>query len=362
MEPLHESRKPDTVTVAVVGASGYTGGELLRLLAGHPRVTITAVTSAQSVGKPVSAVFPSLTSAIPLVFETLSPESVAKRADVVFLALPHTQALHAVATCVVAGRYVIDLSADYRIKDSSVYETWYKVPHDQPKLLEQAVYGLPEFHRDAIKTARLVAAPGCYPTAAILQLAPLVVHGLIEPSTIVIDAKSGVSGAGRSPSLPYHFPEAHESLEAYNIGHHRHIPEIEQELTWLASQHSQAVKPGPVVFTPHLVPMNRGILSTAYCRLVKAVSTEQLQALYREFYKGERFIRILDGMPANPHHVRGSNFCEVSICADQRTGWVVTVAALDNLVKGAAGQAIQCMNLMLGFPEEMGLTGLGIYP
>jgi len=358
--------KAGTVTVAVVGASGYTGGELLRLLAGHPHMTVTTVTSEQSAGKPVSAVFPSLATAVPLTFETLSVESIAKRVDAVFLALPHTKALHPVAACMAAGRHVVDLSADYRIKDPAVYETWYKVRHDQPDLLREAVYGLPEFHRDAIKKARLVASPGCYPTAAIVQLAPLVAHGLIHPDTIVIDAKSGISGAGRSPALPYHFPEAHESLEAYKIGQHRHIPEIEQELTWLATRHGRAtntVKPVTVTFTPHLVPMNRGILSTAYCRLVEATPVERLRALYKEFYKGERFIRIHDGdMSVNPRHVRGSNFCDVSIFTDQRSGWVVTIAALDNLVKGAAGQAIQAMNLMLGFPEDMGLAGPGVYP
>jgi N-acetyl-gamma-glutamyl-phosphate reductase len=355
-----------TVKIAVVGASGYTGGELLRLLAGHPRMTIAAVTSEQSAGKPVSAIFPSLASAVPLTFEALSPESIAKKVDAVFLALPHTKSMQPVAACMAAGNYVVDLSADYRLKDPAVYETWYKTKHDQQSLLKQAVYGLPEFHREAIKKAKLVASPGCYPTAAIVQLAPLVAKGLVQPDTIVIDAKSGISGAGRGPALPYHFPEAHESLEAYKIGQHRHIPEIEQELGLLAPRHGKvrgAAKPVTVAFTPHLVPMNRGILSTAYCRLVDPMPLEQLRALYRDYYKGEKFIRIHDGdVSANPRHVRGSNFCDVSVFADARAGWVVTVATLDNLVKGAAGQAIQAMNLMLGFPEEMGISGPGVYP
>ena len=356
----------ETIKVAVVGASGYTGGELLRLLAGHPKMKIVVVTSEQSAGKPVAAMFPSLASIVPLTFEALAPESIAKRVDAVFLALPHTKSLQPVAACMAAGKHVVDLSADYRLKDPAVYETWYKTPHDQHDLLKQAVYGLPEFHREAIKKARLVASPGCYPTAAIVQLAPLVAKGLVHPDTIVIDAKSGISGAGRSPALPYHFPEAHESIEAYKIGQHRHIPEIEQELTLLASRHGKAKHAAThltVAFTPHLVPMNRGILSTAYCRLVDPMPLDQLRALYREFYKGERFIRIHDGdVSANPRHVRGSNFCDVSVFADTRAGWVVTVAALDNLVKGAAGQAIQAMNLMLGFPEDMGLSGAGVYP
>ena len=355
-----------TVKVAVVGASGYTGGELLRLLAGHPRMQIAAVTSEQSAGKPVSAMFPSLASAVPLTFEALAPESIAKKVDAVFLALPHTKSLQPVAACMAAGKHVVDLSADYRLKDPTVYETWYKTKHDQQDLLKQAVYGLPEFHRDAIKKARLVASPGCYPTAAIVQLAPLVAKGVIHLDTIVIDAKSGISGAGRSPALPYHFPEAHESLEAYKIGQHRHIPEIEQELGLLAPRQGKAkgtAKPVTVAFTPHLVPMNRGILSTAYCRLVEPMPIEQLRVLYKDYYKGEKFIRVHEGdVSANPRHVRGSNFCDVSVFADTRAGWIVTVAALDNLVKGAAGQAIQAMNLMLGFPEEMGIAGPGVYP
>jgi N-acetyl-gamma-glutamyl-phosphate reductase len=356
---------PEAIKVAVVGASGYTGGELLRLLAGHPKMKIAAVTSEQSAGKPVAGMFPSLASVVPLVFESLSPDALAKRVDAVFLALPHTKSLQPVAACMAAGKHVVDLSADYRLKDPAVYETWYQATHDQHDLLKQAVYGLPEFHREAIKKARLVASPGCYPTAAIVQLAPLVARGLVDPDTIVIDAKSGISGAGRTPALPYHFPEAHESLEAYKIGQHRHIPEIEQELTLLAARHGKA-KPSKhltVAFTPHLVPMNRGILSTAYCRLLDPMPLDQLRALYREFYKGEKFIRIHDGdVSANPRHVRGSNFCDVSVFADTRAGWVVTVAALDNLVKGAAGQAIQAMNLMLGFPEDLGLSGPGVYP
>ncbi len=356
----------ETIKVAVVGASGYTGGELLRLLAGHPRMKIAVVTSEQSAGKPVASMFPSLASVVPLAFEALSPDALAKRVDAVFLALPHTKSLQPVATCVAAGKHVVDLSADYRLTDPAVYEIWYHTPHDQRDLLKQAVYGLPEFHREAIKKAKLVASPGCYPTAAIVQLAPLVAKGLIQTDTIVIDAKSGISGAGRSPALPYHFPEAHESLEAYKIGQHRHIPEIEQELALLASRHGKAKGPAKrltVAFTPHLVPMNRGILSTAYCRLAEPMPLDQLRSLYREFYKGERFIRIHDGdVSANPRHVRGSNFCDVSVFADTRAGWVVTVAALDNLVKGAAGQAIQAMNLMLGFPEDMGLAAPGIYP
>jgi N-acetyl-gamma-glutamyl-phosphate reductase len=353
------------VRVAVAGASGYTGAELVRLLAQHPRVTLTAVTSEKSAGVAVASVFPHLGNIVQLTFEALAPEALAKRADVVFLALPHTKSMGAVAACLPAGDKVIDLSADFRLKDSGTFEHWYQTTHSHPDLLKHAVYGLPELHRTEIARANLVASPGCYPTAAILQLAPLIAHGLAIPDTIVIDAKSGISGAGRSPALPYHFPEAHESLEPYKIGLHRHIPEIEQELNNLYGRGTQ-VSSQPdsvtVAFTPHLVPMNRGILSTAYCRLRARQDLVSLRGLYRDFYKNEPFVRILDDVMPNPRHVRGSNYCDLAVHQDKRAGWVVTVAALDNLVKGAAGQAIQAMNLMLGYPEDTGLTAPGAYP
>jgi len=359
------------VRVAVVGASGYTGGELLRLLAGHPLLEVTAVTSEKSAGSSIASVFPHLTSAFRLSFEALVPAAIAERADAVFLALPHTKSVEPAKACLAAGKRVVDLSADYRLKDSKAYEAWYQTVHPYPDLLQEAVYGLPEVHRAAIRTARLVASPGCYPTAAILQLAPLVVNHVIQTDSIVVDAKSGVSGAGRSPALPYHFPEAHESMEAYKIGRHRHIPEIEQELSALAAQPERGAHPvalrGPerltVAFTPHLVPMNRGILSTAYCRLRNPADATEIRALYAGYYKNEPFIRLKDGeASANPGHVRGSNYCDLAVYADTRAGWVITTAALDNLVKGAAGQAIQAMNLMLGFPEDMGLRGPAVFP
>lgn len=366
------TKPTEKVQVAVVGASGYAGAELLRLLLGHPRVAITAVTSEKSAGSSVASVFPHLASVCPLSFEALAPEAIAQRADFVFLALPHTKSLAPVSVCLAAGKHVVDLSADYRLKDPGQYETWYHTPHPYHALLKEAVYGLPELHKDAIRTARLVASPGCYPTAAILQLAPLAAQGLVQPDSIVIDAKSGVSGAGRSPALAYHFPEAHESIEAYKVGQHRHIPEIEQELNALAGRHAGK---GPhakaaqdaakilVAFTPHLVPMNRGILSTAYCRLKKPLGREELLALYKDFYKEAQFVRLQDDeASANPSHVRGSNFCDLALFTDTRAGWVVTVSAIDNLVKGAAGQAIQAMNLMLGFPERTGLLAPGAYP
>ncbi len=346
------------IRIAIGGASGYAGAELVRLAAAHPAFEITAVTSEKSAGSTIASVFPSLAGIVNRTFEALAPEALAERADAVFLALPHTKSQDPVALCRKAGKLVVDLSADYRLKSTAAYEQWYQASHTHPALLKEAVYGLPELHRTAIARAQLVASPGCYPTAAILQLAPLVAKQLVQPDSIVIDAKSGISGAGRSPALPYHFPEAHESLEPYKIGSHRHIPEIEQELAGL----SGASSPVTVAFTPHLVPMNRGILSTAYCKLSRPMPLPELRALYRDFYKSERFIRLHEQTVPNPRHIRGSNYCDIGVYTDQRAGWIVTVAALDNLVKGAAGQAIQAMNLMLGIPEETGLTAPGIYP
>jgi N-acetyl-gamma-glutamyl-phosphate reductase len=344
--------------IAVAGASGYAGAELVRLAAGHPNYELVAVTSERSAGSPVSAVFPSLSGVVNHTFQSLTPEALAERADAVFLALPHTKSQEPVALCLKAGKLVVDLSADYRLKDVASYEKWYQTPHAYPHLLGEAVYGLPELHRSEIARAKLVASPGCYPTAAILQLAPLFASQAVQPDTIVIDAKSGISGAGRSPALAYHFPEAHESLEPYKIGQHRHIPEIEQELAGLMGTAGSVT----VAFTPHLVPMNRGILSTAYCKLTRAMSLADLRALYRDFYRGERFVRLHEDTVPNPRYIKGSNFCDIAVFADERAGWVVTVAAVDNLVKGAAGQAIQAMNLMMGLPEETGLTAPGSYP
>ncbi len=352
--------------VAILGASGYTGGELLRLLSGHPKVTVTTVTADKSVELPVTAVFPSLDTFHALRFEPLHVERIIKKVDLVFAALPHTTSMEPVAACVRAGKPVIDLSADYRLTRVASYEQWYGAPHTSPALLKQSIYGLPELHREKIRRARLVAVPGCYPTAAILQLAPLLARQVIQADTIIIDAKSGVSGAGRNPALLSHFPEAHDSMTAYAIAHHRHIPEIEQELERIVNTHTAKRQGGTtvnVVFTPHLAPMNRGILSTAYAKLRKPLTDDAVKQLYRDFYRNERFVRIREEPSSiSPSHVRGSNFCDIGAFVDRRTRHVITVSALDNLVKGAAGQAIQSMNVMMGFPEEMALTSPGIFP
>ena len=335
--------------VAVVGASGYVGGELLRLLLRHPNIRIAAVTSEQSAGKPIQALFPNLRGS-ELMYENLDAAKAAEQCDLVFLALPHTKSAGPAEVFLKAGRKVIDLSADFRQKDANAYAAWYQTPHPHPHLLTTAVYGLPELHRDRIRSASLVASPGCYPTAAILSLYPLAANHLLDDQ-VIIDAKSGISGAGRSPALMYHYPEANESIEAYKLGSHRHIPEIEQELGVRVS------------FTPHLVPMTRGILSTAYARLKTAQTSEQLRDLYRECYKNEPFVRVLEpGQSPNPRNTRGANFCDVSAFFDPRTGMAILIGALDNLVKGAAGQAVQAMNVMQGWPETLGLNDSGVFP
>ncbi len=353
--------------IAVLGGSGYTGGELLRLLAQHPYAHVTMVTGDKAVGLPVSSHFPNLESFCSLTFQPMDLQHIIRSADLIFMALPHTKSMEPVAHCIKAKKRVIDLSADYRLNDLSTYEEWYGVAHSSPRLLRQSVYGMPELYRSKISRAKLVAVPGCYPTAAILQLTPLLVKGMIKEDSIVIDAKSGISGAGRNPALSYHFPEAHDSMTAYKIGQHRHTPEIEQELNKVflkprtrSAGHTEPLK---VIFSPHLTPMNRGILSTAYAKMVKPTTTKALQDLYRRFYRNERFIRIRNETTAvSPNQVRGSNFCDISMVADSRTGNIITVAAIDNLVKGAAGQAIQSMNLMMGYPEDTGLASPGIFP
>lgn len=343
--------------IAIVGSSGYAGGELMRLLLSHPRVTVTAITSEKSAGKPITSIFPHLAGLTSLVCEPLAPEAIAEKADVVFLALPHVAAQEAAYRFNQLGRMVIDLSADYRLSDPGVYEIWYEHKHQYPELLKQAVYGLPELHREKIRKAVLIANPGCYPTSAILGLAPAIEHELVKLEGIIIDSKSGVTGAGRSPALTYHYPEVNEGFMAYKIGMHRHTPEIEQELSAVAH------KPLTLSFTPHLVPMNRGILTTIYAGQASTLETAGLRKLYEEFYRDAPFVRVLPaGQYPNVHHVRGSNFCDIGLYADPRTRGVVIVTAIDNLVKGASGQAIQNMNLMLGFEETVGLKFAGMFP
>ncbi len=342
--------------VAIVGASGYTGVELIRLLINHQEAEITAVTSEQSAGKSIATVFPSLNGVFERTLEPLVVDEIASKADLVFTALPHQKAMDVVPQFLKAGKKVIDLSADFRIKDALTYGAWYE-PHNAPELLKEAVYGLPELHRSDIKRARLVANPGCYPTSIILGLAPLLINGVIDSSTVIADSKSGVSGAGRSAGLDTHYPEVNEGFKAYKVGEHRHTPEIEQELSLLAGARVT------MSFTPHLLPVNRGILSTVYASATKDCTDESVLDLYNEFYKNEQFVRIFKkGAFPNINNVRGSNFCDIGIKVDSRTGRVIIISAIDNLVKGASGQAVQNMNIMYGFPEDKALKGLPCFP
>ncbi|HMK43953.1 MAG TPA: N-acetyl-gamma-glutamyl-phosphate reductase [Dissulfurispiraceae bacterium] len=345
------------VKVGICGGSGYTGAELLRILAQHPEVEITAVTSERSAGKRVTDLFPHLVGYHGLVYEPLDVAALIQKADIFFLALPHAASQEAVDAFFQAGKKVIDLSADYRLRSPEVYEAWYKTPHRFRNTLKKAVYGLPEIYRKQIKKSRLIANPGCYPTSAILALMPALKKGVIDSGSIVIDSKSGASGAGRKSDLAIAFCEVNDGFKAYGIATHRHTPEIEQELSRVAGRELV------MNFTPHLVPMDRGILTTAYARLTASIDTETVIKLYAKAYGDEPFVHVLEnGTLPNTKYVRGSNHCMIGLKVNERTNTLVTVAAIDNLVKGASGQAIQNMNIMLGFEESAGLKGLGPYP
>lgn len=342
--------------IAVIGASGYTGAELLRLLVQHPEAELVCVTSRQYAGQPVGEVFPSLQGLLDLNFEDIDPAGLASRADLVFTAVPHQTAMSMIPELLDAGCRVVDLSADFRLRDVSVYETWYQ-EHTSPGLLSEAVYGLPELFRKKIPVARLVANPGCYPTSIALALTPLLEEQKVDPETIIVDSKSGTSGAGRSAKLDTLFCEVNEGFKAYGLPRHRHTPEIEQTLSLVSG------KAVTISFTPHLLPVNRGILSTCYASLVGPTSLDELHDLYLRRYCAETFIRVLPkGHLPNIAQVTGSNFCDIGLAVDDRTGRVIAVAVIDNLVKGAAGQAIQNMNLMLGLPEKMGLMTAPYFP
>ncbi len=344
------------IKVGVYGASGYTGQELLRLLLQHPQVEIAAITSRQYKGLPLSQVFPCFQGLTTLTFADYAPEEMASLCDAVFLALPHSVSMQAAPLFYAAGKKIIDLSADFRFRDVRVYEKWYG-KHTAADLLSKAAYGLPELNRSAIAGSVLVANPGCYPTSVILGLAPLLKGNLIDPASIIADSKSGVSGAGREPQSGNIFCEVAEAFKAYNVGRHRHTPEMEQELSLLAGGDLA------ISFTPHLLPISRGILSTIYATLTKKATAAELLAGYREFYGGEKFITVYgEGLLPNISAVRGSNYCHLGLVVDDRTNRVVIVSVIDNLVKGAAGQAIQNMNILFGCPEDAGLGMLPLFP
>jgi N-acetyl-gamma-glutamyl-phosphate reductase len=350
-----------SIRVAVAGASGYMGAELLRLLLVHPRVTLMGVTSERLAGQPLGSLYPHLRGLSALTFHELDPEWLAGVCDVAFLALPHMQSQNAVPVLRKRGRKVIDLSADYRLRDAGDYTTWYKTPHVDPAGLAEAVYGLPELHRKAIAAASLVASPGCYPVGAILATAPLVKNGLARLDGIVIDGKSGVSGAGaqgRNVDPMYLYTEANENVQAYSIGGvHRHTAEMEQELSALAGATVR------VSFTPHLLPLTRGLFTTASVPLASTLNTAQLVGLYREFYAGEPFVRVLgEGERPSTRAVVGSNYCDLTVVADPRTGRAVCVSAIDNLGKGGSANGVQSLNVLFGWHERTGLEAPPVYP
>ncbi len=343
------------IRVAVLGASGYTGADTVRLLLGHPRVAITALTADRQAGKPMAASFPHLRAyELPPLITVDAVDWGA--VDAVFCCLPHGTT-QAIVADLPAGVKVIDLSADFRLRDPDIYAEWYGHPHQALARQEQAVYGLTEHYRDAIAGADLVACPGCYPTAALLALLPLAQAGVVAPEDIIIDAKSGVSGAGRKLAEARLFTEFSEGFHAYGVGHHRHMPEIEQELS---RGFGASVR---VNFTPHLIPVNRGELVTCHIRLAGDATAETLHGVLTESYANEAFIQVLPaGQGPATHHVRGSNHCAIGVFADRLPGRAIVLAAIDNLVKGSAGQAVQNFNLMFGLPETMALEQAPLFP
>lgn len=343
------------LNVAIVGATGYTGLELVRILADHPHIRITALTSERFSGKSFCEVYPSASASVEdIILEPLQPEHIARKADFIFTAVPHKEAMQVVPCFIKGKKKVVDLSADFRFSSKKVYETWYD-KHSAPDLLKKAVYGLPELNRAMIQKAALVANPGCYPTSIILPLAPFLKEGIISSENIIADSKSGVSGAGRSLKMSSLFCEVSEGFKAYSILQHRHQPEIEEQLSSICK------KPVHITFSPHLLPMNRGMLSTIYTTLKRPVSSKVLHDTLRKYYKKERFMRILpEGSLPQTGWVRGSNYCDIGLCVSGRR--LVLVSAIDNLVKGASGQAVQNMNIMMGFKEDTSLKHIPLYP
>ncbi|MGH2361926.1 MAG: N-acetyl-gamma-glutamyl-phosphate reductase [bacterium] len=343
------------IKVSIIGASGYGGGELARLLLGHPEVELVHLTAESKAGEAMADLYPNLRGFTSSITEAADAAQIAKDSDMVFLALPTGKAMQ-LAPAIVPHARLIDLSADFRFKDPQVYEQWYKSPHASPELLADAAYGLTEFKRGEVRRAQIVGNPGCYPTAALLATLPLLQSGKVRTNGVIIDAKSGVSGAGRGLSMGTHFSEVNENVKPYNVAGHRHTPEIEQEMSALLGRDM------PVTFTPHLVPMTRGILVTAYLSVAGSVTTEEATSILREAYAGEPFVRVLADVLPQTKATSGSNFCDVAVRVDTHSGTLIAVAALDNLVKGASGQAVQNMNVMMGLPEDLGLWTPGLYP
>jgi N-acetyl-gamma-glutamyl-phosphate reductase len=336
------------VNVGIVGVTGYTGQELVRILIKHPRVRIAGLFSRSSYGKSTQELFPEFASGLNLVCAKPDLKNISDKCDLVFLALPHTSSMNLAPKLIKAGVKVIDLSADYRLKDIKIYAKFYAAKHKDSAGLKKSVYGLPELYRDKVKNAKLLANPGCYPTAALLALAPLVVSKAVDLSSIIIDAKSGMSGAGKKLAECFLLRDAHEDFKAYKVGVHQHTPEINQELSGLSGSKIN------VVFVPHLLPIHRGILETIYLKKSNKGKGKNLIELYKKFYKNEPFVRIkADGSMPRIKDVAGTNFCDIGIKEDGDN--IIVISVIDNLLKGASGQAVQNMNIMYGFPESTGL-------
>lgn len=345
------------VKVGIIGSTGYAGQELVRLLLGHKDIEIVWYGSRSYIDKKYHEMFQNMFRLVDNVCKGEELEELSGLVDVIFTATPQGLCAGLVSESVLSKVKVIDLSADFRIKDVKVYEHWYNMEHKSPEFIEEAVYGLCEINREKIKSARLIANPGCYPTCSFLSVYPLAKEGIIDMDTLIIDAKSGTSGAGRGAKVPNLYCEVNESIKAYGVTTHRHTPEIEEQLSYVSG------KKVVINFTPHLVPMNRGILVTAYAKLTKECEWEELREIYDKYYKDEYFVRLLEkDVCPETRWVEGSNFADIGFKVDKRTGRVIMMGAIDNLVKGAAGQAVQNMNLMFGFPENEGLKIVPIFP
>jgi len=349
------------ITVSIIGATGYSGKELIRILLKHSQVELMHLVSASYAGKKIAEIFPDFLNQLDRELIALNVDMISQDSDLVFTALPHTVSMDIVPDLLKKrGMKVIDLSADFRLKDPADFTDWYQKEHGEKSklLLKEAVYGLPELYFREIKNALLVANPGCYPTSAILGIAPLLLYHLVKPQGIIIDSKSGTSGAGRKLSLGLHFTECNESFKAYKCLRHNHIPEIEQELTLMYNRQKQQSKKESIKisFTPHLLPVSRGILSTCYLDLKHGYGNEEILKVYKKFYQGAPFVRLFDP-PSLPEimFATKTNYCDIGFAIDQRMGKIKVISVIDNLTKGASGQAVQNMNIMFGFPEESGL-------
>ena len=345
------------IKVGIIGATGYAGGELARILMGHKDAKIVWYGSRSYIDKKYADVYQNMFQIVDAKCLDDNMEELAKKADVIFTATPQGFCASVISEAILADTKIVDLSADFRIKDVDTYEKWYGIQHKSPQFIEDAVYGLCEINREDVKGARLVANPGCYTTCSILTAYPLAKEGLIDMNTLIIDAKSGTSGAGRGAKVGNLYCEVNENIKAYGVGSHRHTPEIEEQLGYAAKEDVR------ISFTPHLVPMNRGILATEYATLTKQTTYEEVKAVYDKYYKEEKFIRVLEeGVCPETKWVEGSNYVDINFKIDPRTNRIIMMGAIDNLVKGAAGQAVQNMNLMFGLPESEGLELVPMFP